>query len=243
MKNPRVMTWILLGLIVVGVGLLIGAAAAYWSTRSFLSSAVTAEGAVVAYAESRDSDGSLSYYPIVAFTPKDGAKVEFRSSAGGSRRGPIGERVAVLYDPRNPQRAEIHSFLALWLAPVILLALGVGFAGVGAALLFVLGRQTGSRGGAGAERLRAEGQRLRTAFQDVIVDRSQESDGRNPYRITTQWRDPVRNEVHVFESEPLWFNPRDYIPAGGIDVYVDPLDPRKYHMDTSFLPRPAGGDR
>ncbi len=48
------------------------------------------------------------------------------------------------------------------------------------------------------------------------------------------------DEIHVFESERIWFNPRDYIPSGGIDVYVDPFDLAKYHMDISFLPRLAG---
>jgi hypothetical protein len=155
MKVPRFVILILLGFVVLGVGLLTGGAFAYRSTRVFLSSAVPAKGTIVAYTESRSSEGDLSYYPIVAFTPKDGPKVEFQSKAGGSRRGPVGERVDVLYDSRNPHRAEIRSFLALWFTPLLLLALGLGFAVIGAALLVAFGRQDGSRGGAEAERLRA----------------------------------------------------------------------------------------
>ena len=118
--------------------------------------------------------------------------------------------------------------------------MGLVFAGIGQALFVAFGRQGGSRGGTEAERLRAEGRRLMTTFQDVIVDGSFEEDGRNPYRIITPWRDPASNEVHVFKSEPLWFHPRDYIPSAEIGVYVDPFDMTKYHMDTSFLPRLAG---
>jgi hypothetical protein len=233
------MTLILLGFVVLGVGLLVGGVFAYRSTRAFLSSAVPAEGTIVAYAESRSSEGDLAYYPIISFAPKDGPKVEFQSETGGSRRGPLGERVEILYDPRNPHRAEIRSFLALWFVPLLLLALGLGFAGIGAALLVAFARQVGSRGGAEAKRLRAEGRRLMATFQDVIVDGSSEINGRNPYRIVTQWHDSVSNEVHVFESEPLCFNPRDHIPSTEISVYVDPLDMTRYHMDTSFLPRLA----
>jgi hypothetical protein len=240
MKVPRFMRLILLGFVVLGVGLLIGSGFAYRSTQVFLSRAVPAEGTIVAYAESRSSEGALSYYPIVAFTPKDGPKVEFRSRTGGSRRGPIGERVAVLYDPRNPHEATIDSFFSLWFTVLLLLALGLSFAGAGAALLVLFGRQAGSRGGAEAERLRAEGRKLTTNFQDVVVDGSYAVNGRHPYRIVTQWHDPASDEVHVFESERIWFNPRDYLPAAEIDVYVDPFDLTKYHMDTSFLPRLAG---
>jgi hypothetical protein len=98
----------------------------------FLSSAVPAEGTIVTYAESRSSEGDLSYYPVVAFTPKDGPKLEFQSRAGGSLRGAVEERVEVLYDPRNPHWPEICSFRALGFA--LLLALGLGFAVIGAAL-------------------------------------------------------------------------------------------------------------
>jgi hypothetical protein len=232
--------WILLAFVALGVGLLVGSAFTYRSTRAFLRTAVPAEGTVVAYAESRSSKGELSYYPIVAFTPQDGAKVEFQASSGGRSRGPLGERVAVLYDPRNPHRAEIHSFMALWFLTVLLLALGAVFAGIGTALLVAFGRQGWSPGRAEVERLRTEGRRLTATFQDVIVDRSTEVNGRSPYRIVAHWQDPASGAVHVFESEPVWFNPEDYIPSAGIEVYVDPERMTRYHMDTSFLPRLAG---
>ena len=74
----------------------------------------------------------------------------------------------------------------------------------------------------------------------MVVDGSYAVNGRNPYRIATHWHDPAGDEVHVFESERIWFNPRDYIPSAGIDVYVDSFDMAKYHMDISFLPRLAG---
>jgi hypothetical protein len=232
--------WVLLAFVALGVGLLVGGAFTYRSTRAFLSTAVPAEGTVVAYAESRSSKGELTYYPVVAFTPRDGSKVEFQASSGGSSRGPVGERVAVLYDPRNPHRAEVHSFLALWLLCVLLLGLGLVFAGTGVVLLLAFGRRGWGLSRAEAERLRATGRRLTTTFQDAIVDRSTEVNGRSPYRIVTQWQDPTSGAVHVFESEPVWFNPRDYIPSAGIDVYIDPEDMTRYCMNTSFLPRLAG---
>ena len=142
MKVPRFVTFLLLGFVVLGVGLLVASAFAYRSTRTFLAGAAAAEGTIVAYAESRDQEGRLSYYPVVSFRAKDGQRVEFQARTGGSSRGPLGERVAVLYDPRNPHEAAINSFFSLWFAPLLLLALGLGFAGIGAALLRHL-RQAG----------------------------------------------------------------------------------------------------
>src|SRR5512135_1229687 len=146
MKVPRFVTFLLLGFVVLGVGLLVASAFAYRSTRTLLAGAAASEGTIVAYAESRDQEGRLSYYPVVSFSPKDGQRVEFQARTGGSSRGPLGEPVAVLYDPRNPHEAAINSFFSLWFAPLLLLALGLGFAGIGAALLVAFGRPAGSRG-------------------------------------------------------------------------------------------------
>ena len=130
MKVPRFVTFLLLGFVVLGVGLLVASAFAYRSTRTFLAGAASAEGTIVAYAESRDQEGHLSYYPVVSFRAKNGQRVEFQVRTGGSSRGPLGERVAVLYDPRNPHEAAINSFFSLWFTPLLLLALGLGFTGI-----------------------------------------------------------------------------------------------------------------
>jgi Protein of unknown function (DUF3592) len=117
MKGPRFVTFLLPGFVVLGVGLLVASAFAYRSTRTFLAGAAAAEGTIVAYAEARDQEGHLSYYPVVSFRAQDGQRVEFQARTGGSSRGPLGERVAVLYDPRNPHEAAINSFFSLWFAP------------------------------------------------------------------------------------------------------------------------------
>lgn len=156
MKVPRFVAVLLLGFVVLGIGLLVASAFAYRSTRTFLASAASAEGTIVAYAESRDQEGHLSYYPVVSFRAKDGQRVEFQAHTGGSNRGPLGERVAVLYDPRSPHEAAINSFFSLWFAPLLLLALGLGFAGIGAALLLAFGLQPLRLGPAPATGLPAE---------------------------------------------------------------------------------------
>src|SRR4051812_30647208 len=45
--------------------------------------------------------------------------------------------------------------------------------------------------------------------------------------------DPTSNKVFVFESDPSEFL------GGPVPVYIDSDDPRRYLVDTSFLPSPG----
>ena len=65
---------------------------------------------------------------------------------------------------------------------------------------------------------------------------SLEVNGENPYRIVAKWHDTANNRLHVFRSANLWFDPTDYVPEWN-PVYIDRNNPKRYHMETSFLPR------
>lgn len=234
----------------VGLGLLVTSVFVYLNTRNFINSSAKATGQVIAHASGRSSDGTLTYAPVISFRTPDGQVVEFKSQASSSSPSPaVGEAVEVLYNPRQPQEAEINTFSSLWILPIILSALGAGFFIIGTTVFMVF-RRAGQ--GAAAmkqqrpahdERLRREGRRLSTKFDSVIKDDSVEMDGRSPYRIVTQWHDPATNRVHVFESDEIWFNPEEFIKSERITVYVDTSDMEMYVMDTSFLPKLAGEDR
>jgi len=63
--------------------------------------------------------------------------------------------------------------------------------------------------------------------------------GVSPFRIATQWQDPATGEIRVFHSENVWFDPSDYLKDQPITVYLDPQNPHRYWVDTSFLPKLA----
>ena len=50
--------------------------------------------------------------------------------------------------------------------------------------------------------------------------------------------DPTSNKVYVFESDPIGYDPSEFI-RGTVPVYIDPDDTRRYLVDTSFLPSPG----
>jgi hypothetical protein len=128
----------------IGLGLLVGAFFSYRSTAAWLETSVAATGTVIGYERRTDSEGALTYFPVITFTPANGDEVEFTSSTGGSTRGyAIGASVPLRYNPALPFDAAIDTPLDLWIAAGVLGFLGLAFTLVGAGLLWVF-RPSGS---------------------------------------------------------------------------------------------------
>lgn len=219
----------------VGVALLAGAFLWWQSVSAFVAGAARAQGTVVDLIASRSSD-STTYRPEVRFTAPGGRVVQFISGAGSNPPGySRGESVEVLFEPSRPDKAMVNGFFSLWGGPLIVGGLGGVFFLVGAAIL-VATRLAGQR----SERLRMLGTPVQANFQQVELNESLRVNGAHPFRIVAQWQDPATSQVHVFRSANLWFDPSDYLKSKTLTVYVDPADPRKYLLDTSFLPKLAG---
>jgi hypothetical protein len=126
-------------LLPIGLLLLLGAAYSVWSTRTWLETAIEAQGSVIEMVRVRDSDSKgYLYTPLVRFRTWDGNTIEFQSSL---RTNPpayrTGETVTVLYDPNEPQSASIRGFLSLWFVPMILTFIGSVFLLIGTAFVVV----------------------------------------------------------------------------------------------------------
>jgi hypothetical protein len=116
-------------------------------------------------------------------------------------------------------------------AKLVLTIMGVIFAGVGGGLI-AFGRWSVQK----EADLRQNGQLVEAEFQQVEVNTSLEVNGENPFRIVAQWHDTANDRLHVFRSANLWFDPADHVQEW-IPVYIDLKNPKRYHMDTSFLPK------
>jgi len=102
--------------------------------RHEIAAATRADGVVIDLIASHDSE-SETYHPRVRFVTANGEVVEFTGSVGSDPPGfDIGERVAVLYDPANPNDARIDAFFQLWFAPLMLGILGTLFTAAGGGL-------------------------------------------------------------------------------------------------------------
>lgn len=219
---------------VIGIAMLVGASLLYNNTSDFLTRAVAAQGQVVDLVLSRSSD-STSYYPVVVFRDASGRQVKFQSNTGSNPPSYArGERVEVLYEPGEPEAARINGFFSLWGAATIVGGLGLvfGLVGFGMTVYGLLHQR-------GKAFLQKNGVRILTAFQSVERNTGFEVNGRNPYRIVSQWQHPETGDIHRFVSDNLWFDPSDYITSDTVPVLIDESNPKKYWMDTSFLPKLA----
>lgn len=146
----------------------------------------------------------------------------------------MGEWVNLYYDPQNPADARIDSFGQNWAGSLIVGGIGVVFLLIGLALVLppLIGRLRGAS-------LLTTGTPVQAEVVDVELNEGLSINGRSPYRIVAQWLNPQTNKLHVFRSANLWFDPGPYISDSLVTVMIDPARPKRYSMDTRFLPELA----
>ncbi|MFJ6794922.1 DUF3592 domain-containing protein [Streptomyces sp. NPDC091268] len=74
---------------------------------------ITAQGRIVRHDVRRDGEGSTLYFPVVAWTTRDGRACEHASRFGRGRvSGPfgVGAAATVRYDPRDPSRFALQGW-------------------------------------------------------------------------------------------------------------------------------------
>lgn len=173
--------------------------------------------------------------PAVRFTTDGGEPVIFQ---GGVCSNPpafgLGDPVAVLYDPQEPGRASIDGFLENWFVSLVLGAIGSVFLLISS--FFVIPPLLARRR---ASHLSRNGQAVLAQLVEVRRNEMLSVNGMHPWRIAAQWVNPATGKLHRFNSANLWFDPSPYIVGEQVQVFIDPKQPRRYSMDTSFLPELA----
>jgi hypothetical protein len=229
MKTLTIIKYLFLG---IGLIMLGGAIYLYQDKQHFLKNAEVAQGTVVKLILSQ-SNNSMTYRPVISFTTKGGEEVEFTSSVGSNPPSHNeGERVEVLYDTKFPNQAVINGFASLWVGALILGGLGFVFFLIGISMILYPYLKQKK-----AQHLLSNGKPILTKFNQVQLNYSLEVNGRNPFQIHSQWLDPSKQELYMFVSENIWFDPTDFIETDEIKVFIEPSNPKKYYMDISFLPK------
>ncbi len=215
------------------VGLAMGAAAgwALWDTLSFRAGALRAEGVVVDAANT-----ATVRYTVPG--PEGGVAAVHEIRSRISSNPPAfesGERVTVYYRPENPAEARIGAFLEQWFLPTLFGSFGLVFGGV--ALGFAIAQIRKRRMWRWLEE---NGMPVEADFIEVGKDYSLKVNGRSPWVLRAQWQHPLTQEVHVFESEHIWFDPTPFTgDRRTLTVRVDADDPKRHRIDLGFLPKKA----
>lgn len=225
MKNSPKSTFILFGLI--GFALLIVSFYLVHSKWQFVANSVQTTGKVVDISRSRSSRGESSYHPVVEFT-LDNRKITFTSQAGGRLLDyPVNQTVDVIYSKNNPYRAEINSFMSLWLGELLFLFLGSVFFAVGVSPVISHLRLQKLK-----KELLHSSRKIETDFVEVIS--TYKIGNRRARKVVTQYSEA--GKLYTFYSEAIFFDPTEFIKDKKIEVMVDPGNFKKYYMDLSFLP-------
>lgn len=127
------------------------------------------------------------------------------------------------------------AFVAHGPGQIVLLILGLAFGGVGGGLI-AYGLHLKKK----EADLRQNGQLIQAEIKEVEINGAIEMNGANPWRVVAHWLNTASNELFVFKSANLWFDPTDYLKGSTIPVFIDPTDPTRYHVDLSGLPKVRG---
>jgi cytochrome c oxidase assembly protein Cox11 len=183
---------------------------------------IMTEGTVV----DKSSGKGLSTVTI-EFNTNDGNQITAKASK--RYRVAKGEKTKVYYDPANPQKIDFGD------------TVGYNMRGVLAGgLFFIIGLYYFIRFSL-SDRLKAKllktGQKITADFAVERNEKYRMGDN-NPWIIKCKWLDSRNNQEYSFTSKDYTIDPAPYLKnRNSIDVFIDPSDPGKYYMDTSFMPK------
>lgn len=215
------------------IGGISGAVAAVMTVAQldFLDNVVSAPGEVVRNV--RQGTGKSGARPVVRFQADDGQFIEFTAPIGNSPpQFDVGEAVTVVYPPGQPEEAKIDHWLQLWFGPLLSGFFVLVFGGIGIGFLtpFLLQRSR-------AAWARENGAQVLAKFAGVAHDRTMKINGRSPYVVFADWRNPVDGKLYRFQSQKaIWFDPTAQLAQRpDLSLRVDPQQPTRYWLDLSHL--------
>jgi len=108
-------------------GLLGGAVWAYLKQQRTLQNRAATTGTVVELTQKATASANgYILCPVVEFSLPSGEKIKFTSEFGSfPASNKIGDTIKVRYDLTDPQKAEVDSAMSVWLAPLILVFMGL----------------------------------------------------------------------------------------------------------------------
>jgi hypothetical protein len=119
-------SWRILAPTVIAIGIL------WLAISSIMSLAyIHTNGTVVQSIQNGSGDNAV-YCPVFVFQDKSGVQHTNQTSSGSNPpRFPVGSKVTILYQEKNPSAGLIEDRLLMWLVPSIFIALGIFYGCVG----------------------------------------------------------------------------------------------------------------
>jgi hypothetical protein len=188
---------------------------------------VSTESTVLSTKRQSSTHGSSTYYVTVSFNTSDGTTVTATSRKRHSVHN--GEKVMIYYDPSDPQKIDFGDSIGYNIT-------GAVIGGLLVLLGFYLFFKQISDDSANAKLIKS-GQKISAEYVIGRDERFRAGD-KNPWLIQCKWVDNRNNLEYFFVSKPYTIDPAPYLDGRlYVDVFINPDDPSKYYMDTSFMPK------
>ena len=189
---------------------------------------VSTESTVVSFKRITSTKGHTRYDVTVSFNTSDGKVVTAKATKRQSVS--VGEKLIIYYNPVSPQKIDFCDSIGYNLMGAIvggfIFLLG----------LFLLIRQIIND--STEDKLVKSGKKISAEFVSIERNEKYRMGDKNPWVIKCKWIDNTNNMEYKFISKSFIIDPAPYLNGRyHIDVFIDPANPGKYFMDTSFMPQ------
>jgi hypothetical protein len=175
----------------------------------------------------------LDFSADIQFATPDGRSHTFSSIMRSVNELRAGRKVTVVYEIDDPDHARVDMGKSHpWEGAILLSVWGGIFALLGGIPLYFRARKAKRE-----DWLKLNGRTVQAEFAGVHLNTDLIVNGRSPYRVAAEWKDPATNQTYSFSSDNLWSDPAEHLTSKVISVVIDPGNPKRYWMDLSFLPR------
>jgi len=172
--------------------------------------------------------GKSSNTVTVVFATTDGTEVTAKGVEG--KHVVQGDKTAVWYDPEDPQEIDLGGSQRSSIRAVVITGLVFVF------LIYIFIKYTLTD--LANKKLIKTGMKIEADFVAVDRDERIKIKGESPWIIRCSWIDNRNNQKYYFVTKPYTIDPAPYLNGRyHLDVFINPADPKKYFIDTSFMPK------
>ena len=164
----------------------------------------------------------------VTFRTPDGNQV----TAKAAKRNYVaaGDRVTIWYDPEFPQKIDFGDT-----AGYNMRAVAIGGLIFGSCLFLFIRYSLKDKA---TRNLVNSGMRISAELISIERNKKYRMGDNNPWIIRCKWVNNDNNKQYFFTSKDYTIDPTPFLSGRShLDIFIDPADPGKYCIYTSFMPR------
>lgn len=188
-------------------------------------------GRVIEIIHSRGRNSSTQYRPRIAFETESNETITFTAAFSTNFHiYAVNDEVPVLYNPRQPSQASINTVFQRWGSVMLPGIIAIVFL-----LIVYIPIVNRRRREKRLLRLKASGHQFEAKVVDIINAKNYSVTTHHTKVIICEGAHPVTGINAQYESEILFFDPKEYDCPDTLTVYLDRQDNQVYVVDCTEL--------